>query len=184
MEQTKGTQRAARMSDAAVAAKTGKTWPEWFAALNAAGADKMTHQEIVAYLVREHGVGPWWQQMVANTYEREIGRRALHQMAAGFQVSVSKTFAATVDALFNAWQDEALRRRWLPEAAFTVTRATPGVSLRIAWPDGTRVEVLLYARGEGRAQMTVQQSKLPSLEAAERAQAGWREAVERLQSVV
>ena len=144
----------------------------------------MTHQEIVAYLAREHSIGWWWQQMVTNTYEKEIGRRELHEMPDGYQVSVSKTYAASVDALFVAWQDDALRLRWLPEAAFTVTKATPGKSLRMAWPDGTRVEVLLYARGEGKAQMTVQQSKLPSAEAADAARAFWREAVERLQTVV
>ena len=39
-----------RMSDAAVQAKTGKTWPEWFAVLDKAGAAKMTHKEIAAHL--------------------------------------------------------------------------------------------------------------------------------------
>ncbi|MBI2171563.1 MAG: DUF4287 domain-containing protein [Chloroflexi bacterium] len=184
MAKTANASAGKRMSDAAVKAKTGKTWPEWFAVLNGAGAERMTHQEIVAYLAQKHGVGPWWQQMVTNTYEKELGRRALHQMPEGYQVSVSKTFAAPVGALFNAWQEGEVRRRWLPEAEFTVTRATPGKSLRIAWLDGTRVEVNLYARGEGKAQMTVQQSKLPTAEAAEQAKAFWREAVGRLGAVV
>ena len=38
------------MSDEAVKAKTGKTWKEWFAALDKAGATKMGHQDIVKYL--------------------------------------------------------------------------------------------------------------------------------------
>ena len=59
-----------RMSDEAVQAKTGRTWPEWFAILDAASAQQMTHQQIVAYLHTEQGVGPWWQQMVTVTYER------------------------------------------------------------------------------------------------------------------
>ena len=41
---------AKRMSDRAVQAKTGNTWPEWFAILDAAGAKKMDHKGIVAYL--------------------------------------------------------------------------------------------------------------------------------------
>lgn len=174
-----------RLSDHSVRAKTGKTWSEWFAILNAAGADKLTHQEIVAHLAHEHSVGNWWWwQMVTNTYEKEIGRRQLHEMPDGYQVGASRTYAASVEALFNAWQDDALRLRWLPEADFTVTKATPGKSLRIAWSDGSRVEVLLYAKGAGKAQMTVQQSKLPSAETADAAKAAWSAALGRLEGVV
>ena len=41
---------AKRMSDAAVKERTGKTWPEWFKILDKAGAKKMRHQDISAYL--------------------------------------------------------------------------------------------------------------------------------------
>ena len=41
-----------RMSDEAVKAKTGKTWKEWFAILDQAGAIKLTHQEIVKQAFR------------------------------------------------------------------------------------------------------------------------------------
>src|SRR5512134_2277217 len=90
-----------RMSDEAVRAKTGRIWPEWFAILDAAGAQQMTHQQIVAYLHNEHGVGPWWQQMVTVTYEQARGMRAKHQMPDGYQVSVSKTIAAPAAALYE-----------------------------------------------------------------------------------
>jgi 3-methyladenine DNA glycosylase/8-oxoguanine DNA glycosylase len=48
-----------RMSDAAVELKTGKTWARWFELMDAAGAKKMSHQEIVGHLSAKHGVGPW-----------------------------------------------------------------------------------------------------------------------------
>ena len=51
-----------RMSDAAVKERTGKTWPEWFKILDKAGAKKMRHQDISAYLSKEHKVGPWWSR--------------------------------------------------------------------------------------------------------------------------
>jgi hypothetical protein len=44
MKQTKS---GPRMSDEAVAAKTGKNWKQWFAIIDKAGGKKMTHQEIV-----------------------------------------------------------------------------------------------------------------------------------------
>jgi hypothetical protein len=49
-----------RLSDAAVEAKTGKTWQEWFAVLDAAGARAMDHHSIAAYLYKQLGVPGWW----------------------------------------------------------------------------------------------------------------------------
>ncbi|MBI4202375.1 MAG: hypothetical protein HY532_04570 [Chloroflexi bacterium] len=184
---TQGTagRRAAPTSDKAVQARTGKTWPEWLAVLDAADARDMTHQQIVAYLGQHYPeVSAWWQQSVTVAYEQHTGRRELHQAAEGYQVSVGRTYGAGVDTLFNAWQDPDLRAQWLPEAQFTVSRATPGKSIRMVWGDGTRVEVNLYARGAGKGQMTVQQSRLPGAEAAAQARAGWTAALERLRGLV
>ena len=49
-----------RVSDAAVQAKTGKTWAEWFKVLDAAGAQKLTHKEIAAFLYEKLKVPGWW----------------------------------------------------------------------------------------------------------------------------
>ena len=50
MKNANETRPVPRLSDAAVQAKTGKTWQEWFAVLDAAGARAMDHQSIAAYL--------------------------------------------------------------------------------------------------------------------------------------
>lgn len=50
--------KAAGMSDAAVEARTDKNWKQWFSILDAAGAKKMNHREIVAYLATKFKVGP------------------------------------------------------------------------------------------------------------------------------
>jgi 3-methyladenine DNA glycosylase/8-oxoguanine DNA glycosylase len=89
------TKQTPRMSDEAVESKTGKTWSGWFKHLDAAGAKKMSHQEIVAHLSEKHGVGPWWQQMVAVTYEQARGLRDKHQKPEGYEISVSRTIDAS-----------------------------------------------------------------------------------------
>src|SRR3954447_18706336 len=38
----------------AVFAKTGKTWPQWFKILDAAGAKKMEHKAIIGVLSEQH----------------------------------------------------------------------------------------------------------------------------------
>lgn len=78
------TKKSTRMSDEAVQAKTGKNWEAWFKILDKAGAQKMNHKEIVAYLNQKHYVGPWWQQMVTVAYEQARGLREKHETATGY----------------------------------------------------------------------------------------------------
>jgi hypothetical protein len=172
-----------RMSDTAVQAKTGKSWNEWFAILDDAGARSMTHKEIVAVL-DGHGVGPWWRQMVTVTYEQARGMREKHQTPSGYTANASRTIAVPVDRLFAAWSDEELRRRWLPDAELTIRKATPGKSLRISWGDGTNVDVGFLAKGDSKAQVAVEHAKLPDAEAVGRAKDYWKRALDRLREIL
>ncbi|MFL6261803.1 MAG: hypothetical protein ACJ76Y_19060 [Thermoanaerobaculia bacterium] len=172
-----------RMSDEAVRAKTGKTWDEWFAILDAAGAKTLGHKEIVV-LVGQHGVGSWWRQMVTVTYEQARGLREKHQTASGYTANASRTIGVPVDRLFEAWSDAALRRRWLPDAELTIRKATPGKSLRISWGDGSNVDVGLVSKGESKSQIAVEHAKLPDAEAVARAKGYWKQALDRLQQVL
>ena len=177
------TTQAARMSDEAVQAKTGKTWPEWFRILDAAGAMKMNHQEIVGFLNKKHKVGPWWQQMVTVTYEQARGMRDKHQKPEGYEISASRTIAASVDALYKAWQDEKLRSRWMPES-IAIRKATVNKSMRITWSDPKSiVSVNFYPKGDGKCQIAVQHGKLPDAKAGERMKAYWSEALDRLEEI-
>jgi hypothetical protein len=49
-----------RSSNEAVRAKRGKVWAQWFKILDEAGAKKMTHKDIAAYLHDKQGVPSWW----------------------------------------------------------------------------------------------------------------------------
>jgi uncharacterized protein YndB with AHSA1/START domain len=180
---------APRMSDDAVKAKTGKTWAEWFKILDQTGAKKMSHQEIVALLNSKHGVGPWWQQMVTVTYEQARGLRAKHEKPAGYQISVSRTMAASVSKVFKAWQDEKTRNSWLPEPGTPATgplvirKATSNKTLRLTWTDGkTSVEAYFLPKGTGKTQVTAQHSKLPDAKGAARMKTFWSGALDRLKA--
>jgi len=169
------------IGDAAVKAKTGKTWSQWFAILDRAKAYQMTHREIVAFLVGRYGLPAWWQQMVTVTYEQARGMRERHETPAGYQASASKTVAAPLPRLYRAWSARATRIRWLPDPDFTLRKATRNRSMRITWVDGeTNVEVNFYARGEGKAQVSVQQSSLANARQVAKAKAYWSRALGRL----
>jgi len=172
--------RQLKVSDEAVQKATGKTWAQWFTLLDKAGARKMGHKDIAAYLHNEVGVPHWWSQMVTVGYEQERGLRVQHQRCDGFSISGSKTVAASVDRLFEAFHDPKVCRRWLEDTAF-VRKATPGKSLRITWSDGTTsVEVNLYAKGASKSQVSVQHSKLTDAKEAQRLKAYWTAALDRL----
>ena len=173
------------MSDEAVKAKTGKTWPEWFTLLDAEGAKKMNHKEIVAVLSEKHNVAAWWRQQVTVVYEQSRGLRAKHETTTGFQVGASRTVNAPVAKVFKAWKEPRARARWLAEPGLVVRKATPDKSLRITWGDGaTSVDVELYPKGEAKTQVTIQHSKLPNAAAVKRQKAFWTDALDQLKEQV
>lgn len=172
-----------RMSDEAVAAKTGKTWSEWFKILDAAGAKKMTHQAIAELLHSKHKVAPWWTQMVTVTYEQSRGLREKHEKPGGFEISVSRTIEAPVSKAFKAWTDEKIRTRWLP-ANLTIRKATANKTLRITWDDGTSVVAYFDPKASGKCQVVAQHAKLKDAKAGEKMKKYWADALGRLKATI
>jgi hypothetical protein len=171
---------ASDIGDAAVQAKTGKTWPQWFAVLEKAGAREMTHKDIVAVLAKKHGVGPWWQQMITVAYERHAGKRKRHEKPLGFEITRSRTLAAPVAEVFEAWGNARRRAAWLPGKPPAIRKATENRSLRMTWSDGTNVEVMLHSKGPKKTQVAVQHGRLGSAREGTKQKAYWGEALDRL----
>jgi uncharacterized protein YndB with AHSA1/START domain len=162
------------ISDEAVRAKTGKDWGEWFAILDTAGGMEMDHKAIVAYLAERYDVGGWWQQMITNTYEVGRGRRQVHEMPGGFEISRSKTLAVPIGRLYNAWDDAGRIEDWLGDPVGEVRETTPGKSIWIEWPDGySRVNVRFYEKDPEKSQVTVQHTKLADAGEAEAMKRYW-----------
>lgn len=168
------------MSDAAVRAKTGKTWPQWFAALDKAGATKLPHPEIANLLHDKFKVPAWWSQMVTVEYERARGLRAVHQLTDGFSLSASKTLPVDLKRLFRALTDAKTRARWFPKGKLEVTSTTDLKYFRGKWNGGTQLEVNVYPKGDYKSQIAVQHSKFPDAKSMEAMRAEWKAALERL----
>lgn len=172
------------MSDEAVEAKTGKNWSRWFKHLDAAGAKKMAHQEIVAHLHDKHGVRSWWQQMIAVTYEQARGLRETHEKPDGYEISVSRTIATPVTKAYKSWVDDRTRKKWLA-ANVTIRKATANKSLRLAWEDGkTSLAVAFLPKESDKVQVVAQHSKLPDAKAAARMKKYWGEALDKLKETL
>ncbi|HYM80451.1 MAG TPA: SRPBCC domain-containing protein [Candidatus Limnocylindria bacterium] len=175
--------RTGEISDEAVRKATGKTQSQWFAILDKSGARQMSHTEIARHLYEKHEVSGWWSQMVTVAYERKRGLRRVNQRPGGlFYASVSRTLAAPLSDLFEAWKNPRQRSTWL-KRAITVRTATPNKSMRITWSDGkSSVEVYFLAKGAGKSQVTVQHEKLPSEAHIARTKTFWAKTLEKLKS--
>ena len=170
-----------RMSDEAVVAKTGKNWKQWFAVIDKAGGQKMTHQEIVKLLNSKHNVGPWWGQMVTATYEQQTGLRKNHEKPDGFEISASRTVNTPVSFAYSLFENESSRKAWLGEDGLVVRKAAKNKSMRLTWKDGKTILAISFApKGKDKTQVVVQHGKLPSATAASRMKTYWGKALERL----
>jgi Domain of unknown function (DUF4287) len=176
---------ALTMSDEAIRRRTGRGWEEWFDLLDEWGGVERPHREIAQWLADEHGIRGWDAQSVTVTYERARGLRAVGENAEGFTVSASKTVAVPVERLYEAFVDESLRQRWLPDGELSVRTASEAKSVRFDWGDGeTRVNVWFEAKGEAKSTAALQHERLPAGEEADRMKVYWRDRVAALKEVL
>jgi hypothetical protein len=166
-----------------VVAATGRGWQAWFELLDGSEAATRSHTEIARWLRAEQGVDGWYSQSIAVGYERARGLRAPGERPDGFAVGASRTVAVPVERLFEAFEDETLRERWLPGAELRVRTATFPRTARYDWEDGsTRVIVGFDDVGEAKSRVALSHERLPDAEAADEMKAWWRERLTALKS--
>ena len=173
------------VSDEVIRRRTEKSWEEWFDLLDDWSAAERPHGEIVGWLTGEQGVDGWSAQTIAVSYERARGLRAVGQRAGGFSVTAQKTVAVPVERLYDAFVDESLRRRWLPDGELRERTATKPKSARFDWGDGqTRVIVGFEAQNQAKSTAALEHERLADAEEADRMKAYWRERVATLKEVL
>ena len=175
----------AGFSDAAVKAKTGCTWERWVKALDYKEAHTWSHGEIVDHVHKTYKIPGWWSQMVTVGYERIKGLRVIGQRRdGGFNATKSKVIAVPISRLYRAWRDARWRARWLPDVQPVIRAATRHKSMRVAWPDGTRVDVGFSAKGRAKSQVAIQHGRLPDRAAVTRVKEYWAERLTTLAEVL
>ncbi|RYZ03683.1 MAG: SRPBCC domain-containing protein [Myxococcales bacterium] len=170
----KSIKEAAGVSTDAVARRTGKTWDDWFEVLDSAGAATLDQRGIVAILAQKHGIGPWWQQMIAVGYESLRGKTDKPVAVDGFQISETCTLSAPVARVFKLWNDASERARWLADDRFVVKSATPGKSLRARWGKGNSQVAVSFQEKSGKTEVAVEHQHIESQTAAEQMKAYWQ----------
>ena len=177
--------KLAGMSDAVVKEKTGCTWDRWVHALDHAGADTMTHRQIVDFVQKKYKTPDWWSQMVVVGYERIKGLRARGQRRDGtYEATKSRTFAVPIATLHRAFADSGTRAKWLDESGVKVRTSTPPKSIRLGFVDGSIVAVGFTPKGSGKSMVALSHAKLPSKEAADQVKKYWADRFTALAGVL
>lgn len=176
----------AGISDAKVSEKTGRTWAEWVALLDAAGARKLSHRDIARHVLDKYAdVGGWWSQMVTVGYERICGLREVGQGRDGrYQAGKSRTFAVKTSKLYRMFRDARLRLEWLPEGVTRVRTAVENKSIRFDWHDGTQVNVFFVSKGPAKSLVSIDHAKLASRADVMKAKSYWNDRLKTLDAVL
>jgi hypothetical protein len=180
-------QPALATSDESIRRRTGRGWEEWFDLLDEWGAADRPHPEIARWVAEQQGVEPlaWGAQAVTVSYERARGGRAVGEHPDGFAITASKTVAVPVERLFAAFEDDAVRERWLSGAPLTLRTATAPRTARYDWEDGsTRVNVAFDGLAAAKSSVAVSHERLADAAAAEEMKAWWRERLRALEQVL
>lgn len=196
-----------RVSDAAVKSATGKTWPQWYAALDRLGAKTMTHREI-ARMLQERGLidSGWWCQMVTTGYEYARQKRVVGKtLSAGFEIGVQKTLPVPPERLWSFLMSQNGTAIWLGDGLHLELRR----GARHALADGGMIEIRtldlgrklrlrfqprgfknpstlqLYFEPSGRGTaLSFHQEKLPSAAARETMRKHWRGVMARIHATL
>jgi hypothetical protein len=176
-----------KTSDENIRRRTGRGWEEWFAILDEWGAADRPHREIARWLAEQQGAVPlaWNVQAIVGGYELTRGLREVGEKDDGFAVTASRTVAARVERLYDAFADRSLRDRWLADSELSERTATKPKSARFDWGDGsTRVNVTFLARDDGKSTVALEHRRLPDAGEAARMKAFWRERLLALKAIL
>ena len=101
-----------------------------------------------------------------------------------FSAGASRTVAAPVVKVFEAFTDATARERWLPDVAVEVRSAQPGKVVRLDWPDGTRLQAQFDAKGPNRTTIAVEHQRLPDGALVPTMRTYWQRRLEALRSLL
>jgi hypothetical protein len=170
-----------KMSDETVRRSTGRGWDEWFRLLDDWDATSKGHPAIARHVNETYGIDGWWAQTVTVGYEWARGLRQVHETPGGFQVSVTRTIAASADDVWRDFVEPARRNRWLEPGALRVRAGTgtPGKSARFDDRGGRLVHIYLSGKGP-RCSVAVTTERLVDRDEVEVHRALWRSRLDDL----
>src|SRR5262249_27451916 len=140
----------------------------------------LSHKQIAQAVRHNGGVTNWWAQTIAVAYEQHIERRRPGQKSDGkYQVAVSKTIDGTLDEALRKWLGVVTGRQDFAKVAIARTPATSRSPKFRYWrcglSDGSRVNVGISQKDQGKAVIAIGHENLTSLNQIDRWRLFWKE---------
>jgi uncharacterized protein YndB with AHSA1/START domain len=195
------------ISEASVVKATGEGWAHWNGVLDRwarGSASGWSHRDAAAHLEEEHGVPPWWGQMVTVGYERARGIREVNQRAKGYGLDVQRTIAAPAAEAFAAFADAQALSTWFsPRWRHDFKRGGNYANgdgdrgtylaidaprrIRLSWENpkrapGSVAEIAFTPRGRGKTAVRVSHERLPDAGSVAGVRKGWSRALDSLRA--
>lgn len=134
---------AQRLSDARLGSGTGRSAAEWFARLDAAGATRLSHEQISRLLVDEFEVVPWWAEGITVRYEQERGLETPGRQPDGsYAVTVGRSLRGRPLELFDLAVERLAAYAGGPPGAVTRSATRPTADWTLTHGDTLRLRVV------------------------------------------
>lgn len=194
------------LTDEAIRAATGKTFAEWFDALDARGGIARGRRDIGVYLFNDCKVDAWWSATLNIAYEAARGVLEKDARPKGYTICISKTVTAPLDRVYAACATPEALSAWFGSrvtgevAAGTRfddgdgntgewKRVRPNKDLRFSWEtpshgSPSQADVAFADKGKGKTNILVTLDRVQTPEAADGLRDAWGEALDRLKAVV
>lgn len=192
------------VSDENVKKETGKSFAEWWKALDAFGGPAKGRREIGNHLYGELKVDPWWSATLQVEYERYKEVVEKDGRGKGYTICATKSVKAPLERCWEMFATGKALDAWFGPKnvldlkaggslsngdgnAADVKGVTAGKTIRLVWQDasapGTPVEIKLQPAA-GKTTVMVTHDRLQTREEADGLRAAWGEALDRLKKLV
>lgn len=189
------------VTNEAAKAETGKTLDQWFRELDDWDGLKKGRRSINTYIY-EQKVDLWWCTTIAVEYEKHHNVRKKDGAFEGYFVCSTKTIAAPVEKVYEAWASGSALSRWFGESvkadvkeegALECKDGDKGTFLRVRKNKDIRLTVMntgfltplqvdaqFQDKGKGKTGVLVNLTRMQTREEADAVRNAWAEALDRL----
>lgn len=192
------------VTNEAAKAATGKTLDQWFSQLDKQDGLKQGRRAINTNLY-EQKVDPWWCTTIAVEYEKKHDVRKKDGLYEGYFICSTKTIAAPVKDVYDAWTDNTKLSEWFGAATKadvkddgkyqnkdgdrgTFLRVRPNKDLRFSFENAafsapSQVDVQFQDKGKGKTGLLVNHARIQDRGEADGLRSAWAEALNKLKAL-
>jgi uncharacterized protein YndB with AHSA1/START domain len=180
---------------------TGKSLEQWYRELDQWDGLKKGRRQINSYLY-EQKIDLWWCTTIAVEYEKKHNVRKKDGLFEGYFVCSTKTIAAPVDKVFDAWSNIGQLSQWFGTSTkadvrdggtienkdgekgnFARIRKNKDIRLMLESPGFSapiQIDAQFQDKGKGKTGLLVNLTRLQTREEADAVRNSWAEALDRL----